>query len=573
MVLLLSSCEGSAYSVVKTSSQNNNSFLGSTATTKSAPETVENKKQDLITQESKENVIINTASAPPSIHKATFEKSIDTAKLINSEPPIKKDFVDEDKKAIVEKNLWNYVSSRYSFTNYKHSRIDEQVKWFKKHSAYLTRVSVRAKPYLYLIVKEVEESNIPIEIALLPIIESAFYPFSYSHGTASGLWQFIPSTAKLYGLEDNWWKDDRRDVVASTKAAISYLSNLNKIFKGDWLLSIAAYNSGPGRVQREIKKNKKLGKKTDFWSLHLPPETRSYVPKLLAVARIIKNPKKYNQELGYIENKKHVQSVILDSQFDLALIAKWTDLSLDEIYYLNPGLKRWATPGEENYSILLPVGKVSQFISNASNHPNKEKVSWLRYKIKAGDTLSELALKYRTTIQQIQDINDLPSINIRAGKYIIVPVAQKEPRFYSLSEEQRKIRRMESHKNFKKIIHKVTKGDSLWEISRRYNVLIDSIVKWNQLSLTKPLRVGNELLIYKDTKTKYKDLSANQVGIDIDKKLVYSVRQDDNLSFIANKFDVTIEDIKIWNNIDIERPLQPGQKLTIVVNVINSQMK
>ena len=473
-----------------------------------------------------------------------------------------------------EENLWNYISNRYALNGYQNSKVDEQVAWFKKNSGYLARASARAKPYLYLIVREVEKSDLPIEIALLPLIESAFYPFSYSHGTASGLWQFIPSTAKLYGLKDNWWQDDRRDVVASTRAAIRYLSNLKKIFKGDLLLAIAAYNSGPGRVQREIKKNKKLGKNTDFWSLHLPPETRSYVPRLLAAAKIIKSPSIVNQQITPIDNKEYARSVLLESQFDLALIAKWSELTIDEVYSLNPGLKRWATPSVENYSILLPVDRIAKFNNSLSKHPNKEKISWLRYKIQPGDSLSEIALDNRTTIEQIKELNELPNNNIRAGRYLIVPVAQKEARFYSLSEEQRKKQRMEGKKNFKKIVHSVTKGDSLWEIARKYNVLIDNIVKWNQLSLTKPLRVGKELLIYKKTiKNKDTDFAANKVGIDINRTIIYYVRQGDNLSVIANKFDVTVGDIKLWNNIDINKVLQPGQRLKIVVNVINSEMK
>ncbi len=475
---------------------------------------------------------------------------------------------------VIEDSLWKYISNRYSLDVYHNSKIDEHVSWFRKNPGYLSRVSARAEPYLYLIVEELEKSNVPIEIALLPIVESAFYPFSYSHGTASGLWQFIPSTAKLYGLQDNWWRDDRRDVVASTRAAIRYLLNLNKIFKGDWLLSIAAYNSGPGRVQREIRKNKELGLKTDFWNLHLPPETRSYVPKLLAVSKIIKNPSTYNQDISPIDNKKQVELVLLNSQFDLALIAQWSDLSVDEVYSLNPGLKRWATPSEGEYSILLPVDKVALFKHNIAINPNKEKVSWLRYKIQSGDSLSEIALKYRTTVEQIKNLNGIDSNIIISGKYLIVPVAQKEARFYSLSEEQRRKQRIKDKTNVIKIIHTVVEGDSLWEIAKKYSVRIDSIVKWNQLSHSIPLRLGKKLLIYKKPKkTNSNILAATKVGIDIDREVVYTIKKGDNLSTIAYKFDVSTKELKLWNNIDNDKPIQPGQKLKIVVNIINSEMK
>ena len=160
---------------------------------------------------------------------------------------------------------------------------------------YLTRISERAQPYLYLVVSEVEKEGLPIEIALLPIIESDYYPFSFSHGTAVGLWQFIPSTGELYGLDQDWWYEDRRDVLASTRAAVKYMKDLNKLFDGDWLLSIAAYNAGPGRVQKAIKINAENGQETDFWHLNLPKETKRYVPKLLALAKVVKDPSRYNQ--------------------------------------------------------------------------------------------------------------------------------------------------------------------------------------------------------------------------------------------------------------------------------------
>ena len=582
-MLFLSSCEVTNNSIAKTSSQDlyvNNTETVETVETVEIVETVETVETVEIVEivKSISRTQANQFSDVAEVTKFNTIKTPQSATdevLINKiEEPKKSQQVAVKTKHLLEKNLWSYISNRYSISAANDLKINKQISWFQKNPGYLTRVTRRATPYLYLIVKEVEKSNLPIEIALLPIVESAYYPFAYSHGTASGLWQFIPSTAKLYGLKDNWWIDDRRDVVASTKAAISYLSNLNKLFKGDWLLAIAAYNSGPGRVQREIRKNIKNGKKTDFWHLDLPPETRSYVPKLLAVANIIKNPDSFNQKIVHIDNEQQVQSVLLSSQFDLALIAKWSELSLDEVYSLNPGLKRWATPSEENYSLLLPIDKVLKFQDNVARNPNKEKVSWLRYKIKPGDTLSALALKYRTTIKQIKEVNGLPNHNIRAGKYLIVPVAQKESRYYSLSEDQRKKQRIKDKKNAVKITHIVVEGDSLWEIARKYNVLIDSIVKWNQLSLTKPLRVGKELLIYKHKPTTQSNvLLANKVGIDIDRKVTYTVRQDDNLSLIAHKFDVSVEDLKLWNNIDIVKPIQPGQKLIVVVNVINSEMK
>jgi len=210
-----------------------------------------------------------------------------------------------------EVDLWRLIADRQEITVVENSRIQSHIDWISQHPEYLASISKRAEPFLYLVVSEIEKEKIPIEIALLPIVESDYYPFSYSHGTATGIWQFIPSTGKMYGLKETWWHEDRRDVMASTKAAVQYLKDLNQMFEGDWLLSIAAYNAGPGRVQRAIDKNISLGKKTDYWSLDLPKETEKYVPKLLALVKVIGDPGRYNQKLSRIENKRYTHLILV----------------------------------------------------------------------------------------------------------------------------------------------------------------------------------------------------------------------------------------------------------------------
>ncbi len=497
-----------------------------------------------------------------------------TAATVGADSKIEAVNVEKNIKPVIEKDLWQYIVNRYTLSAPSQKKLYWHIDWFKKNPDYLTRVTKRAKPYLYLVTKEVEKAGLPIEIALLPIVESAYYPFSYSHGTASGLWQFIPSTGRLYGLKDNWWYDGRRDVVASTKAAVKYLTNLNKLFKGDWLLAIAAYNSGPGRVQKAVRKNKKLGKKADFWHLDLPAETKGYVPRLLAVAELIKNPTLYNQHITPIDNQPQVGSVILDSQFDSALIAEWTGLSADELYSLNPGLKRWATPSTGSYALLLPIDRIAEFKKNLDSHPKKGRMRWLRHKIKPGDSLSYLAKKFKTTIEQIKSVNDLNNNTIRVGKYLIVPIAQRSDNYYSLSEDQREKRRMNVKKNGVKVIHIVSSGDSLWKIANKYNTDIKSIIKWNHLNHREPLQIGKKLAIWRPSTSKAEDLSkVVNTGVDISRKINYRVKRGDNLSSIAAKFNVSVNDLKSWNKLDAKKPLQIGQKLKIIVNVINSKMK
>ena len=471
-----------------------------------------------------------------------------------------------------EDDLWQVIANRQDIKSVSNSRVQSRIDWISNHPEYLSLISKRAEPFLYLVVSELEKQNVPIEIALLPIVESDYYPFSYSHGTAAGLWQFIPSTGRMYGLEEDWWHADRRDVLASTKAAANYLNDLNKMFKGDWLLSIAAYNAGPGRIQRAIDTNIKLGKKTDFWSLDLPQETEKYVPKLLALSQVIKNPSRYNQKLLEIDNKPFLNEVELDSQFDLALISQWTGLSIDQIYNYNPGLKRWATPESLPYIMLLPEEVIYSFNDNLSKQDQRPKISWTRYKIKQGDSLSVIAQNYNTTIGQIMSVNELDNDAIRADKYLIVPLAQKSEGYYSLSDNQREKSRLNIQKNSEKIIYTVVAGDSLWKISTKFGTTINNLVRWNQISPSDSLSIGKELVILRDNKNKTELAKITNTGIDINRDIFYTVKEGDNLSRIAQKYNVKIAEIRSWNDLNEEYILQPGDKLTITINVVNSNL-
>ena len=471
-----------------------------------------------------------------------------------------------------QSNLWSYIANQQKLEINNNPRIQQQLGWFKKHPDYLTRISERAQPYLYLVVQEIEKEGLPIEIALLPIVESAYYPFSYSHGTAVGVWQFIPSTGRLYGLDQDWWHEDRRHILNSTRAAARYLKDLSKMFNGDWMLAVAAYNAGPGRIQNAVKINQKAGKQTDYWSLDLPKETERYIPKLLALSMIVKDPSKFGQQLTPIDNSKFLEVVELNSQFDLALIAQWTGLSIDEIYTYNPGLRRWATPVSLPYELLLPVSTVKSFEDNLEKAGKMPRISWLRHQIKSGDSLIYLAKKYKTTVDQIRSVNELQSDLIRAGEYLIVPLAQENEGYYSLSEKQREKSRLNTEKNAEKIIYKVASGDSLWKIAVQFDTTVNNLVRWNQIDLFSPLRIDKEVVIWVEDSNKTGLAEITRTGIDIDTKITYMVRAGDNLSKIASKYSVKVKDVLSWNNIKESQILKPGQKLLIKVNVINSNL-
>ena len=461
----------------------------------------------------------------------------------------------------VNVDLWQRIRNQLSFEIIDDKRIEEQRSWYLRHPAYMQRVALRAKPFLHLIVEEIEQQNMPLELVLLPIVESAFDPFAYSHGRAAGMWQFIPSTGKRFGMKQTWWYDGRRDVVASTKGAIAYLTYLNKMFDGNWLHALAAYNSGGGRVMGAIKRNKKNNKPTDFWHLDLPRETRAYVPKLLALADILSNSEKYGFEWPEIENQALTQLVNVGSQIDLALAAQMAGLTVKELHALNPGYNRWATDPDGPFEILLPVDKAEQFTQAIAKTESKERLNWVRHKVKSGDSLLKLADKYHTTVDIIAQVNELKGNMIRQGDFLVIPVALKSLESYTLSQDQR-LASTQSHKNGGfKLNHTVKRGDTMWDLSREYKVNMRSLAKWNGMAPTDPLMPGKELVIWVNK------ASSNQADDAIMRTLTYTVRNGDSLARIAGKFKVTINDIQKWNKINSQKYLQPGQKLKILVDV------
>ena len=459
------------------------------------------------------------------------------------------------------KDIWQRVRSQFNFKFEDNSRITAQRNWYLKHPDYMKRVAIRAKPFLHLIVEKLEQQNMPLELVLLPIVESAFDPFAYSHGRAAGMWQFIPSTGKRFGMKQTWWYDGRRDVMASTQGAIDYLNYLVKMYDGNWFHALAAYNSGEGRVQRAISKNRKAGKPTDFWNLDLPRETRAYVPKLLALADILANSEQYDFKWPKIDNIPFTQEVIVGSQIDLALAAQMAGLTVKEIHSLNPGYNRWATDPNGPFTLLLPIDKAEKFSIELAKTDNSQRLNWVRHKVKSGDSLLKLAKQYHTTTDIISKVNELRSNMIIAGEHLIIPVALKSLDSYSLSQEQRLAKTQSKKRAEYKLDHIVKSGDTFWDLSREYDVNIRQLAKWNGMAPTDSLRQGKKLVIWVN------DVSNEQRKNAVMRTLTYTVRNGDSLARIAGKFNVKISDLQKWNQSKLKKYLQPGQKLKIFVDV------
>jgi len=458
-------------------------------------------------------------------------------------------------------------------------RIKNQLNWYLRNPNYLDRVFKRSARYMHYVVEEVIKRDLPMELALLPFVESAYDPFAYSHGRASGLWQFIPGTGKIYGLHQNWWYDGRRDVPASTKAALDYLSYLNKRFNGNWLHALAAYNSGSGRVSKAIKRNNKKSKNIDFWSLKLPKETKAYVPKLLALAKIVQNPAAYGITLPTIPDKAYFKIVKTGAQIDLAQAASLADININEIYKLNPGFNQWASSPLGPHRLLVPVENAHTFELKLKNMPPSKRLNWNRYSVRRGDSLIRIAKKFNTTPKLIKQVNHLKSNMIREKQKLLIPVASKGKSYYDLSQQNRltsKQSKLKGSKGSTKLYYTVKAGDTMWDLSLAHKVGVRSLAKWNGMAPTDVLRPGKKLLIWSKAKQNTIMATASELNRpfaqkrQMIKRIGYRVRKGDSLARIASKFSVSIKNLIVWNKLNKKKYLQPGQKLTIYVDLTNS---
>ena len=472
----------------------------------------------------------------------------------------------ETPEQLADTDLWHRVRAGFTLDHeIDRNRVKQELDWFVKHPDYIKRVADRARKYLFHIVGQLEQNNLPLEFALLPVVESAYDPFAYSHGRAAGLWQFIPATARFQGLKIDWWYDGRRDVIDSTDAAARYLNHLHERMDEDWLLALASYNSGEGNVRSAMRKNARKSKALDFWSLDLNQETTSYVPRLLALCAVIDNPSAYGIELEPIENNAYWQTVDIGSQIDLSKAAALADLDSRELYQLNPGFNQWSTHPEGPHRLLVPVSNAEQFAENLANLAGKDRMTWTRHKINDGESLGSIAQEYGTTVTTLRSVNGISGSLIRTGDSLLIPVASMHAE-YPMTAEAR-LRQDQSYwaqqYGAKPVRHVVQPGDSLWKLSRRHRISMRNLAKWNGIGTTSTLYPGSTLLVFN---------ASSDPSSDIVRKLSYRVRQGESFAKIADKFNLTIGSIKSWNKkAAAARYLQPGDSLTLFVDVTSME--
>jgi membrane-bound lytic murein transglycosylase D len=456
-------------------------------------------------------------------------------------------------------DLFDRIRSGFKLDEVDRLAVTQQLLWYSANPEYLERAFGRAELYLYHIVTEIEARGMPLELALLPVVESAFEPYAYSRARASGLWQFIPGTGSRFGLKQGWWYDGRRDVVESTRAALEYLEYLHDEFDGDWLLAVAGYNCGESAVARAIAANRAAGKPTDFWSLKLPKETRAYVPKLLAMKRLVASPETHGLAFSSIVNQPYFERVETLGQIDLKLAAELAGITYEELYELNPAYHRWATDPTGPHYLLLPAEGASLFRQNIGQLTAEERVRATLYTVQKGDSVSSVARRFNTTISVIRELNDLPTGVLTIGSQLRVPATHALPpkvvRAAAIADG--KARRSSRH------VHIVRSGDSLWRIARNNGMSVNTLAMMNGMQPGDTLRKGQKLRLTSNASSSSSAALADASG---NRKVTYTVRSGDTLSRIAKLFQVTVAQISSWNGISSRSTIKPGQKLTIRVS-------
>lgn len=428
-------------------------------------------------------------------------------------------------------------------------RIEHQRLGFASRPQFLEIVGARGTPYIHYVVERLEERHMPLELALLPAIESAYDPLAYSRSHAVGLWQFIPSTGRYFNLRQTSWYDGRRDILASTIAAMDYLQKLHQMFDGDWLLALAAYNSGEGTVGRAIERNRKLGLPTDYWNLPLPKETQDYVPKLLALSQIVLAPEAYGVNLSPIANQPYFEQVAIHRRMDLSRVAELAELDADELYQLNPAFKRRVTMDGPKH-LLVPIDKAELLTANLSLLGDTALVDWQEYKVRAGDSLHAIAYRHRLTVNTLKEINNLSGSTLRIGQVLSIPTeagASKAPLTQLAGELTPAAGSPQKYR--------VRSGDTLWIISRTHGVPVKDLKRWNRLQGSS-LKVGQMLSLQPAAALADSKATAEESAT------YYRVRKGDSLYRIARKFKIDLSHLQRWNP-KSNAQLKPGQMLTL----------
>jgi membrane-bound lytic murein transglycosylase D len=459
-------------------------------------------------------------------------------------------------------DIWDRVRIGFAIDAPDDPQIDVELRWYLDHPLFLENSLQRSGRYLFHILNEIERRKLPTELALLPIVESGFQAHAVSRSNAVGLWQFLSETGKDYGLQQTAWVDQRRDVIESTRAALDYLSTLAQQFNGDWALALAAYNGGPGYITRMCEANRAAGRGDGFLDLPLRGETRCYVPKLMALKRLVDDPERYGLSLPDIPNAPYFTTVDVQGPIRLDLLGAIENLSPDDVRALNAGYTAGNTPPGGPHRVLVPVASAEQARRVLATMPRiaaptpvtpplptgdlpQRRVQWQRYKVQPGDTLTGVARKYGVSIAALRQANGLHTGMLRKDQDLLIPVA------YAADTRPGPARGCDGER----VVHRVQPGETLWSIARRYQVDVARITTCNPALARGQIAAGQTVSVFR---------AAEATALaDANRRDTYTVRQGDTPWRIAQNFGVSLEQLHRWNNGLKTRPLQPGDRLTV----------
>jgi membrane-bound lytic murein transglycosylase D len=453
-------------------------------------------------------------------------------------------------------DLWERIRDGLQLhVHYSHPNVARYIQNYSTQQRYFDLLQSRASPFLFEIVDEIERRGLPMEFALLPMIESTYNPNAYSRQHAVGLWQFVGATGSSFGLQQDWWFDGRRDPLASTDAALDYMEQLYKQFDEDWLLAIAAYNTGEGNLRRAIRKSD--DDEMNFWTLSLPRETQAHVPKLLALSAIIADNEAWNIELEPLANEPVLRSVQVGTQIDLSQASKLAEIEYEQLRALNPGYLQWATHPDQPQEMLLPLENAALLESALVGIDKHDLLTWDRYEIKPGDTLGAIAARLNTRVDILQTFNSLVGTSIKAGESLLIP-RTNDPEL--LTSAPRMTRRAKRELPKVPSQYKVRNGDNLWVIAKRFQLRSIEIAAWNQIPLDELLQPGQILNLSYALEDKNEPPEVQSS----DSAAFYVVRRGDSMDAIASRFSIDLQKLLLWNALSIDELIFPGQELQVI---------
>jgi membrane-bound lytic murein transglycosylase D len=444
------------------------------------------------------------------------------------------------KSDAIYESVWDRIALNSTIQN---QVLDEEtLKYLNAYLAspeQLNKLLVKGEYFIFFVLEQLEKYDLPPELALLPYIESNYDPFSISTSGAMGLWQFMPATARIYGLEDTWWYEQRHDPLISTKAAVRYLAYLHNRFGKDLTYTLSAYNGGPTLLEKQIKLNRRTGKAVDYKSLRLPKQTKAYVPKFKAIVELIINAKRYDIQLPKFPNRSVLGQIILDGQIEIFAFSEFSDLKPEFIYKLNAGFTKWASPPGKTTTFNIPIEFVELLNKKKGEFTQANQINWVTHKVSEGDSLWKIADQYDTEVLVLKTVNYLQSNLLNLNQQLLIPLSNSRNQTFIPYQA-----------------HIISEGDTLWSLGIKYGISPTEIAKNNGLKINSDLRIGKQLNI--GNKNIYRTINSKK------RTILYSVKQGDSLYRIADIFNIQIKDIIELNSIS-DNEIKPGQVLKIII--------